>query len=117
LYPYTAGSTGFDACIPPWAGAGGYEAAFKRLADPAARARIVAEMRAPAVGWENLCRAAGSPDRLLLVEFKSEALKPLTGKRLSEVMKLRGTDEENTILDLVLEDRTRVGVVFFLMSE
>jgi N-acyl-D-amino-acid deacylase len=74
-------------------------------------------MRAPAEGWENLCRAAGSPDRLLLVEFKNEALKPLTGKRLDEVMKIRGTDAENTILDLIAEDRTRVGVVFFLMSE
>jgi N-acyl-D-amino-acid deacylase len=117
MYTYTAGSTGFDACIPPWSRAGGYDALFKRISDPATRARLVAEMRAPAEGWENLCRAAGSPDRLLLVEFKNEALKPLTGKRLDEVMKIRGTDAENTILDLMAEDRTRVGVVFFLMSE
>jgi N-acyl-D-aspartate/D-glutamate deacylase len=117
MYTYTAGSTGFDACIPPWSRAGGYDALFKRIADPATRARLIAEMRAPAEGWENLCRAAGSPDRLLLVEFKSEALKPLTGKRLDEVMKIRGTDAENTILDLMAEDRTRVGLVFFLMSE
>jgi N-acyl-D-amino-acid deacylase len=74
-------------------------------------------MRAPAVGWENLCQAAGTPHGLLLVEFKSDALKPLTGKRLDEVMKIRGADAENTILDLIAEDRTRVGVVFFLMSE
>jgi N-acyl-D-amino-acid deacylase len=74
-------------------------------------------MRAPAKGWENLCQAAGSPEGLLLVEFKNDALKPLTGKRLSEVMKIRGTDAENTILDLMAQDRTRVGVVFFLMSE
>jgi N-acyl-D-amino-acid deacylase len=117
MYTYTAGSTGFDACIPPWSREGGYDALFKRIADPATRARLVADMRAPAQGWENLCRAAGSPDRLLLVEFKNEALKPLTGKRLDEVMKVRGTDAENTILDLIAEDRTRVGVVFFLMSE
>ncbi|HUG54753.1 MAG TPA: D-aminoacylase [Vicinamibacteria bacterium] len=117
MYMYTAGSTGFDACIPPWSREGGYEALFRRLADPATRARLLADMRAPAQGWENLCRAAGSPERLLLVEFKNEALKPLTGKRLAEVMALRGTDAENTILDLMAEDRTRVGVVFFLMSE
>jgi N-acyl-D-amino-acid deacylase len=117
MYTYTAGSTGFDACIPPWSRAGGYDELFKRIADPATRARMIAEMRAPAVGWENLCQAAGTPHGLLLVEFKNDALKPLTGKRLDEVMKIRGTDAENTILDLIAEDRTRVGVVFFLMSE
>lgn len=117
MYTYTAGATGFDACIPPWSRAGGYDALFKRIGDPATRARMIAEMRAPAVGWENLCQAAGTPHGLLLVEFKNDALKPLTGKRLDEVMKIRGTDAENTILDLIAEDRTRVGVVFFLMSE
>jgi N-acyl-D-amino-acid deacylase len=116
MYTYTAGSTGFDACIPPWSREGGPEALWKRIADPATRARMIEEMRRPA-GWENLCLSAGSPDRLLLVEFKQEALKPLTGRRLSEVAKERGTDPENTILDLMLADRTRVGVVFFLMSE
>ena len=117
MYTYTAGATGFDACIPPWSRAGGYDALFKRIADPATRARMIAEMRAPAVGWENLCQAAGTPHGLLLVEFKNDALKPFTGKRLDEVMKIRGKDAENTILDLIAEDRTRVGVVFFLMSE
>jgi N-acyl-D-amino-acid deacylase len=117
MYTYTAGATGFDACIPPWAREGGNEALFRRIADPATRARILAEMRAPAVGWENLCRAAGSPERLLLVAFRNDALKPLTGRTLQSVATERGTDPENTILDLVSEDRTRVGVVFFLMSE
>ena len=116
MYTYTAGSTGFDACIPPWSREGGPEALWKRIADPPTRARMIEEMRRPA-GWENLCLSAGSPERLLLVEFKQEALKPLTGRRLSEVVKERGTDPENTILDLMLADRTRVGVVFFLMSE
>jgi N-acyl-D-amino-acid deacylase len=117
MYTYTAGATGFDACIPPWARDGGYEALFRRIQDAETRPRILADMRRPAEGWENLCRAAGSPERLLLVEFKTDALKPLTGKTLAEVVKMRGTDPENTILDLVLADRTRVGVVFFLMSE
>jgi N-acyl-D-amino-acid deacylase len=117
MYTYTAGATGFDACLPPWARDGGYDALFRRIQDPEARSRIIADMRRPADGWENLCRAAGSPERLLMVEFKTDALKPLTGKTLAEAAKMRGTDPESTILDLVLQDRTRIGVVFFLMSE
>jgi N-acyl-D-amino-acid deacylase len=74
-------------------------------------------MTAPAKGWENLCVAAGAPERILLVGFKNDALKPLTGRTLAEVALTRGTTPWNTVLDLVLEDRTRVGVVFFLMSE
>jgi N-acyl-D-amino-acid deacylase len=74
-------------------------------------------MTAPPNGWENLCVAAGTPERILLVGFKNEALKPLTGKTLAEVARMRGTHPWNTVLDLILEDRTRVGVVFFLMSE
>ena len=117
MYTYTAGATGFDACLPPWARDGGYEALFRRIQDPDTRAKIIADMRRPAGGWENLCLAAGSPERLLMVEFKTDALKPLTGKTLAEAAKARGTDPESTILDLVLQDRTRIGVVFFLMSE
>jgi N-acyl-D-aspartate/D-glutamate deacylase len=116
MYTYTAGATGFDACVPPWAREGGSDALFARIADSAIRQRMVEEMRRPA-GWENLCLSAGSPDRILLVEFKTEALKPLTGKKLSEVARTRGTDPENTILDLMAADRTRIGVVYFLMSE
>jgi len=117
MYTYTAGATGFTACMPPSAMDGGYEALFRRLADPAERSKILAAMKGKPEGWENLCRAAGSPDRLLLVEFKTEALKPLIGKTLAAVAAMRGKDPDETILDLMLEDRTRVGVVFFLMSE
>jgi N-acyl-D-amino-acid deacylase len=117
MYTYTAGSTGFDACVPPWAREGGYEALFRRLQDPPTRNRILEEMTAPPRGWENLCVAAGAPDRILLVGFKNEALKPLTGKTLAEVAQMRGHHPWHTVLDLMLEDRTRVGVVFFLMSE
>jgi N-acyl-D-aspartate/D-glutamate deacylase len=117
MYTYTAGSTGFDACVPPWARDGGYEALFRRLQDPPTRNRILEEMTAPPRGWENLCVAAGAPERILLVGFKNEALKPLTGQTLAEVATARGTHPWNTVLDLMLEDRTRVGVVFFLMSE
>jgi N-acyl-D-amino-acid deacylase len=117
MYTYPAGATGFDACLPPWARDGGYDALFRRIQDPETRPRIIADMRRPAEGWENLCRAAGSPERLLMVEFKTDSLKPLTGKTLAEAAQMRGTDPETTILDLVLQDRTRIGVVFFMMSD
>ena len=117
MYTYTAGATGFTACLPPAAMDGGYEALFRRLRRSRRAAKILAAMKAAPEGWENLCRAAGSPERLLLVEFKTEALKPLTGKTLAAVAPMRGKDPDETILDLILEDRTRVGVVFFLMSE
>jgi len=117
MYTYTAGATGLNAALPPWALEGGYEALFARLRDPAERARIRQAMIAPATDWESLYQAAGSPDRVLLVEFKSDALKPLTGRTLAEVSAERGTDPYDTILDLMLEDQTRVGAVYFLMSE
>ena len=117
MYSYTAGSTGFNAAMPPWALEGGYQALFKRLRDPQERAKIRAAMTTPATDWENLYLAAGSPERVLLVDFKNEKLKPLTGKTLAEVAKMRGKDPIDTILDLVLEDESRVGVVYFLMSE
>jgi N-acyl-D-amino-acid deacylase len=117
MYTYTAGGTGLDAAMPPWAEDGGYDALFKRLRDPAQRKKIAAEIRTPTDEWENLYLAAGSPDRVLLVEFKSEALKPLTGKTLAEAARLRGTSPEDTIMDLVLEDQSRVGTIYFLMSD
>jgi N-acyl-D-amino-acid deacylase len=117
MYTYPAGATGFDASMPTWVQAGGYEAWRKRLMDPAIRARVLAEMRAPSDSWESLLQLAGSPDRVLLVGFKNEKLKPLTGKTLAEVARLRGTTPEDTVLDLVIEDGSRVSVIYFLMSE
>jgi N-acyl-D-amino-acid deacylase len=117
MYTYTAGATGLDAAMPPWAEDGGTDALYKRLRDPAQRARIAKEIRTPSDAWENLYLATGSPDRILLVEFKSDALKPMTGKTLAEVARLRGTSPEDTIMDLVLEDRSRIGTIYFMMSD
>lgn len=117
MYLYPAGATGLNAAIPPWALDGGYEMLFKRLQDPATRQKIAAESATPTDKWENLYLAAGSPERVLLIGFKSEKLKPLTGKTLAEVARMRGTDPIETILDLMLEDRSRVDTVYFLMSE
>ena len=117
MYTYTAGATGLDASMPPWVLDGGYEEAFKRLRDPGTRKKIASAIRTPSRDWENLFLAAGSPDRVLLVEFKSDALKPLTGKTLAEAARMRGEDPVDTIMNLVLEDRSRVGTVYFMMSE
>src|SRR5215204_2293117 len=117
MYNYPAGATGLDASMPPRVLDGGYQELYKRIRDPETRKKIIEEMRTPTDKWENLGRAAGSPDRILLVGFKNEKLKPLTGKSLAEVARMRGTDPENTILDLVLEDQSRVGTVYFLMNE
>ena len=74
-------------------------------------------MTTPTDEWESLYLAAGSPDKILLVGFKSAKLKPLTGKTLAEVAKMRGKSPEETAMDLVVEDGSRVGTVYFLMSE
>jgi N-acyl-D-amino-acid deacylase len=116
MYTYTAGATGLDAAMPPWVQEGGLEAWVGRLKDPAIRARVEREMSEPANGWENLYRAAG-PDGVLLVAFKNPALKSLTGKTLAEIARMRGKSPAETAMDLVVEDGSRVGTIYFLMSE
>jgi N-acyl-D-amino-acid deacylase len=116
MYNYTAGATGLDAAMPPWVQAGGLEAWIQRLKDPANRARVIAEMREPKPAWENLALHAG-PDGMLLLAFKNPALKPLTGKTLAEVAKARGVSPQDAAIDLVIEDGSRVGVAYTLMSE
>jgi N-acyl-D-amino-acid deacylase len=117
MYTYPAGSTGFDAAMPTWVQAGGTEAWIARLKDPATRAKVLAEMHnAHPKDWENLYAQAG-PEGTLLVGFKSAALKPLTGKTLAEVAKSRRTSPEDTIIDLIIADGSRVQVVYFLMDE
>ncbi|MGH8262254.1 MAG: N-acyl-D-amino-acid deacylase family protein [Steroidobacteraceae bacterium] len=117
MYTYTAGATGLDAANPPWVQEGGLDAWVARLKDPTIRKRVLADMRNPEPDWENLLLAAGSPDRVLLIGFKTEKLKPLTGKTLAEVARMRGTSPEETVLDLVAEDGYRVDTAYFLMSE
>ena len=117
MYTYTAAGTGLDACLPPWTENGGYSALFKRLRDPATRQKIAAEVKIDSDKWENLYLAAGSPEKILLVGFKSDKLKPLTGKTLAEVAKMRGKDPIETIMDLISEDESRIGTIYYVMSE
>jgi len=116
MYTYTAGATGLDAAMPPWVQDGGLEAWIEHLKDPATRARVLADMRDPAATWENLLLRAG-PEGTLLLAFKSAALKPLTGRTLASVAAERHQSPEDTAIDLVIADGTRVGVAYFLMSE
>jgi len=117
MYLYTAGATGLDASMPPWVQEGGLDEWIKRLKDAKTRKRVIKEMNTPTDRWENLFLAAGKPENILLIAFKNPKLKPLTGKTLAEVAKMRGTSPAETAIDLVVEDGSRVGTVYFLMSE
>jgi N-acyl-D-amino-acid deacylase len=117
MYPYTAGATGLNATMPPWVQEGGFHAWLARLRDPSIRERVAREMRAPGTEWENLYLAAGGPEGVLLVSFKNDALKPLTGKTLAEVARMRGRSPEETAMDLVVQDESRVGACYFIASE
>lgn len=116
MYTYEAGATGLDAAMPPWVQEGGHDKWVERLRDPAVRERVAREMTTPSDEWENLFLKAGA-QKMLLVGFKSEELKSLTGKTLEEVARMRNTSAEYTAMDLVVEDDSRVGTVYFLMSE
>ncbi len=116
MYTYTAGGTGLDAAMPPWVREGGLEAWTQRMKSPEVRARVAKEMDDPHAGYENLYLKAG-PDGMILAAFKSEKLKPLTGKSLTEVANMRHESPEDTAMDLVIEDGSRVGVIYFVMSE
>jgi N-acyl-D-amino-acid deacylase len=116
MYPYTAGATGLDVSMPPWVQEGGLDKWIERLRDPAVRARVAADMREPSPSWENLLQRAG-PKGALLLEFKNPGLKPLAGRTLDEVATMRGVSPEEAAMQLVVEDGSRVGVAYFLMSE
>jgi N-acyl-D-amino-acid deacylase len=117
MYMYPAGATGLNASMPPWVQEGGFKAWRERLQDPAIRARVIKEMSTPSDEWENLYYLSGSPDRILLAGFRKDELKPLIGKTLGEVAKMRGKTPQETAMDLVVEDESRVDTVYFLMSD
>ncbi len=117
MYTYTAGATGLNSTLPPWTLDGGFPELFKRLQDPATRQKIADEVRKPTSDWENMWQLAGSPERILLVGFRNPALRQYIGKNIGEVARLRGKDPIETIMDLIVEDRSRVDTVYFMMSE
>ena len=116
MYTYTAGATGFDASMPPSVQEGGLDRWIERLKDPAISKKVLKEMTTPTDAWENLYLGAGA-DNIICAGFKQDSLKYLTGKRLTEIARLRGKSPEETIIDLVILDHSRVEVIYFLMSE
>ncbi len=117
VYTYSASSTGLNATIPPWVQEGGFKASLERMKDPALRERIAREMNVESDEWDNMYLAADSPDNILLVGFKSNELKPLIGRTVAEVAEMRGTLPEETIMDLIVEDGSRISTVYFTQSE
>lgn len=117
MYTYTAGSTGLSAAMPPWVQEGGVDAWMKRLRDPALRDRLLREIANPGEGWENVYVASGGADNVMLVGFRKPELRKYLGKTLAEVAKLRGQTPAEAIIDLVVEDNSRVEAVYFMMSE
>lgn len=117
VYTYAASGTGLNASIPAWVQEGGFEASLERMKDPALRERIAREMLEGSSEWESVYRDVGSADNILLVGFKTDELKPLTGKTLAEVAQMRGTDPQMTAMDLIVEDGSRISAVYFDQSE
>ena len=117
MYTYIAGATGMTSAFPPTLQDGGFGKLWERLHDPAKRKEMVIAMNTDATDWENLYYGAGGAEHILLLGFKQDSLKKFTGKTLAEAAKIRGTSPEETAMDLIIQDSTRVGVAYFLMNE
>ncbi len=117
IYTYTAGGTGLTASMPPTLQDGGFGKLRERLQDPVIRQQTIKDMKSNATTWENLYYAAGSADKLILVGFTKDSLKKYTGKTLAEVAAIRGKTAEETAMDLIVQDSSRVGTIYFLMDE
>ncbi|MVM29029.1 amidohydrolase family protein [Spirosoma sp. HMF4905] len=117
MYTYTAGGTGLTSCLPPYVFNGGFMAGWKRLQDPSERSKIAQEVRHQTQKWENMFALAGSPDNIVPAGFEQDSLKKYEGKTLGEIAKIRGKDPVETVMDLIVQDKSRVGTLYFLMSE
>lgn len=117
MYTYTAAQTGLDAAMPPWVQEGGLKSWRNKLTDPEIRNKVMIEMNEDSKEWENFYYAAGSPDNILLIGFRNDSLKYLTGKTLSEIALLKNLTPEETAMNLVVWDGSKVKTVYFLMSE
>ncbi|HSE39873.1 MAG TPA: D-aminoacylase [Acidobacteriota bacterium] len=117
MYMYPAGGTGLTATLPPWVQEGGFDKLRERLQDPAIRERVIKEMSTPSDEWENMYYLCGSPDRILLSGFRKDELKHLSGKTLAEVAKMRGKSPQETAMDLIVEDESGIGTIYFMISE
>ncbi len=117
MYTYTAGGTGLTASMPPALQDGGFDKLRERLQDSAIRRQTIKDMKSNPTNWENLYYGAGSADKLILVGFTKDSLKKFTGKTLAEVAVIRGKSPEETAMDLIVQDSSRIGTIYFLMDE
>jgi N-acyl-D-amino-acid deacylase len=117
MYTYEAGATGLTSVFPPSLQDGGFGKLVERLKDPAIRMQMKKAMNTNATDWENLYYAAGSPEKVLLIDFTKDSLKKYAGKSLAAVAKLRGQSVEDCAMDLIIQDSSRVGTAYFLMNE
>jgi N-acyl-D-amino-acid deacylase len=117
MYTYTAGATGMTSAFPPSLQDGGFGKLWQRLHDPLIRKQMAIAMNTDAVDWENLYYGSGGAAHVLLLSFKQDSLKKFTGKTLQEVAALRGKTAEETAMDLIIQDSTRVGVAYFMINE
>jgi len=117
MYTYEAGATGLTAAFPPSLQDGGFGKLRERLMNPAIRSVMKKAMNTNANDWENLYYGAGGAKGVLLLGFKQDSLKKYTGKTLAEVAVLRRTSPEETAMDLIIQDSTRIGVAYFLINE
>ncbi|MFD2934000.1 N-acyl-D-amino-acid deacylase family protein [Spirosoma flavum] len=117
MYTYTAGATGLTSCLPPYLFNGGFMAGWKRLQDPATRQKLAAEVRQSGKDWENMFQLAGSTDNILLTAFEADSLKKYNGKTLGQIAAIWHKDPIETVMDLIVADKSRVETTYFLMSE
>jgi N-acyl-D-amino-acid deacylase len=117
MYNYVAGGTGLTASLPPALQDGGFGKLLSRLQDAAIRKQTIRDMKTPTTAWENFYVAAGSPDRILLVGFRQDSLKKYTGKSLKEIARLRNQSPEEAVMDLIVQDSSRIESIYFLMDE
>ncbi len=116
-YPWTAGSNGLDACLPPWIREGGREALLKRLADPKLREKAKADMLVDSDAWSNQYLGAGGPDRVLVASVVNTKLKPYEGKTIAQIAAEEKKDPRDALIDLVIADRANAVCIIFMMDE
>lgn len=114
MYPYIAGATGLTAVLPPWTAENGK--LFENLANPVTRERIKLEMAQEKSDWENMGQLAG-PENILILELRKPENQKYIGKRLNEIATMMNKDWRDAAMDLILTEHTRVGTMYFLMSE
>ena len=117
IYTYIAGGTGLTASMPPTLQDGGFGKLWQRLQDSAIRQQTIKDMKSNPTNWENLYYAAGSADKLLIVGLNRDSLKKYTGKTLAAIASIRGKSAEETAMDLIVQDSSRIGTIYFLMDE